>query len=212
MRSLIKKVIKKLLKMKGYEIRLYHIKPKNHSCNVESIISSNCRKIHYGCGPRLLDGWLNVDLNPKKSINHLILCMDLIKKHPFPDNFFKYGFAEDFIEHLSQSESLLFFVEAYRTLQPKGVLRLSFPGFEKTIKNRFSKINYEDFFSKKFEEYEQWGHLHLYSLDELILLLKHIGFTEVYPVKYGKSNYGDLNDLDFRENQIEVNTYIEAIK
>ncbi|NGX49785.1 MAG: hypothetical protein K940chlam5_01389 [Candidatus Anoxychlamydiales bacterium] len=212
MGSLIKKLIKKLLKMKGYEIRLYHIKPKKHSCDIKSIISTDCRKIHYGCGPRLLDGWVNADLNPKKSIEHIILSMDLVKKHPFPDNFFKYGFAEDFIEHLNQSESLLFFVEAYRTLKPKGVLRLSFPGFEKILKNRFSKINYEAFFNGKFEEYEQWGHLHLYSQDELILLLKHIGFKEVYPVAYGKSNYEDLTDLDFREKQIEVNTYIEAIK
>ena len=110
MRSLIKKIIKKLLMMRGYEIRLYHIKPKKHSCDIKSVISKDCRKIHYGCGPRLLDDWVNVDLNPKKSIDHIVLSMDLVKKHPFPENYFKYGFAEDFIEHLNQSESLLFFV------------------------------------------------------------------------------------------------------
>jgi predicted SAM-dependent methyltransferase len=93
-------------------------------------------RIHYACGQRVLDGWLNVDgfdesypngfidLGHRKSI----LRLDLTAPHPFPDACFQWGYSEDFLEHLTQAESMVSLCEAHRTFRTGGVLRLSFPG------------------------------------------------------------------------------------
>jgi hypothetical protein len=46
------------------------------------------------------------------------MSVNLAGPHPFPSDFFRLGFSEDFLEHLEQSEALIFPSETYRTLRP----------------------------------------------------------------------------------------------
>lgn len=171
-------------------------------------------KAHYGCGPRLLgNGWVNVDVasacsDPTK----VYVSADLTSKHPFPSDFFRFSFAEDFLEHLGQSVSIIFLSEAFRTLQPRGVLRLSFPGLRGVLRRHYRSSDHEGASTGQHEAYTAWGHNHFYCEESLSIVARHIGFSNIQYVEYGKSEYEELCDLDSRPDQKDLNIYAELSK
>lgn len=171
-------------------------------------------KIHYGCGRKILKGWFNVDIaHPGDAeIAKNRYRVDLTKKHPFPDNYFKFGFAEDFLEHLDQADSLIFLSECYRTFAKGGVLRLSFPGLQGVLKKHYRSSDYEGASKGKQEAYTMWEHKHFYCFESLELVIKHIGFREIKIVEFGKSDYEELRNLDTRVDQIGLNLIVEITK
>ena len=72
-------------------------------------------------------GWLNVDAFESTEKNYLFV--DLLENHPFADKTFKFAYCEDVLEHFSQSESIFFLTEVFRTLTDGGVFAFKFPGF-----------------------------------------------------------------------------------
>lgn len=174
------------------------------------------KQINYACGGKYLQGWLNVDFHRKNSFivpkNTTYYSVDLTSRHPFPDNHFEFGFAEDFLEHLQQVDSIIFLSECFRTFKPGGVLRLAFPGLEGVLQKHYPDANYETVVVAKEEAFTAWGHLHFYSKEELTTVAKHIGFREVNFVEYGVSNYPILAGLETREEQMGLNTYVELVK
>ncbi len=211
---LIKKFIRYFFRKLGYEITKTK-GPEKEDILRRQNIDLHCgeiNKIDYGCGPKYLEGWLNVDLNAQVRPGYFSLKADLTKKHPFPNDQFEFGFAEDFIEHLGQAEQILFLYEVHRTMKKGGVLRLSFPGLEGVLKKHFPDSEYKTAALAKYEAYEKWGHAHFPSIYELELICKTIGFREVNRVGYGTSVYKELVNIDTRENQIGMNTYVEIIK
>ncbi len=212
----ITEIVKKSFKKLGYDISKID---SDVDKKRELIELTEIRKVNYGCGAVLLNGWVNVDLMPTNFIkranalnNNIYYQMDLTKKHPFPDNSIEFAFAEDFIEHLSQVDSVIFLTEIYRTLQKNGVLRLSFPGFFNVLALHFSEISYEQGRKMKAEAYTKHSHKHFFCFEELEKLCQHIGFSYIKSVEYGKSTYPALRDLDTRADQIEVNIRVEIVK
>lgn len=212
----INKMAGKVFNNLGYEVqkrgRNYFYPKTDLLHSVDKSLTSDQNKIHYGCGPNLLKGWLNVDLCPRKNADSVSLSCNLIGRHPFPDNWFEFGFAEDFIEHLSQDDSIIFLSEAYRTFKPGGILRLSFPGLEGVLKRHYREHGYNAAILCKKEAFTAWSHLHFYSKEELSTVCKYLGFRAVNLVEYGKSIYDPLNNLDTRKDQMDLNTYVEIMK
>jgi len=81
----------------------------------------------------------NKILNADKNLvdKFLYRALDLTSRQPFNDGSFKYGFCEDFLEHLTQAESITFLSECFRVLKPGGILRMSFPGLEGVLKTHY---------------------------------------------------------------------------
>jgi predicted SAM-dependent methyltransferase len=177
-------------------------------------LAGDTRRIHYACGFRMFGGWLNVDgdLFLKRQEGFDWLELNLLSPHPFPDNWFEYGFCEDFLEHLSQGESIIFLSEVYRTFSEGGVLRLSFPGWEGVLKKHYGHSDYATAVKGRDEAYIQFGHIHFYAREEFSLLCRHLGFREVTFEAHGTSVHGPLQGLDYREDQINLNTYVEITK
>jgi predicted SAM-dependent methyltransferase len=171
-------------------------------------------KAHYGCGPKLFgDGWANIDsASPGIEPSKVYIRANLTSKHLFPSDFFKFSFAEDFIEHLDQSESIVFLAEAFRTLQPGGVLRLSFPGFREVLQRHYKSSDFEGTSAGNQDAYTHWGHRHFYCEDSLSIVARHIGFSDIEFVKYGKSKYEEFHNLDTRSDQKDLNIYVELRK
>jgi predicted SAM-dependent methyltransferase len=166
-------------------------------------------KIHYGCGGNVFRGWLNVDFFV---VHDGIDNIDLSARHPFKDESFKFGFSEDFIEHMPQAEQIIFLSEVFRTFQKKGVIRLSFPGLEGVLRRHFRGADYKAALQGKKEAYDMWEHVHFPSYAELSLLCWHIGFSKIRKVEFGKSEFSELCNLDTRDDQMDLNTYVEITK
>ena len=172
------------------------------------------KKVHYACGPRLLPGWLNVDAR-KQCVLHggaVFLPVDLTQPHPFADDSFSYGYAEDFLEHLEQEQSLRFLCEVFRTLRPEGVVRLSFPGLEGVLVKHYAPPCYRSAAAAFSDAYMAHGHRHFYCRDELRLVALHIGFRHVHFESHGVSAHRELSGIDSREEQRTLNTYVELTK
>ncbi len=178
------------------------------------------RKIHYGCGGNVLSGWLNVDAFKKyykwddvsSSTKASIVDADLTREHPFPDGSFQFGYAEDFLEHLDQAESIVFLSEAYRTLRPGGVLRLSFPGLYGVLCWHYRGANYRAAASGMEVAYTMWNHKHFYCLESLAVVAKHLGFRSIVEKKFGDSEYPELSGMETRREQITLNLTVELTK
>jgi predicted SAM-dependent methyltransferase len=210
----LKKLVTRCINLLGYDIHRIPGRSLYPSSRLKTINESELkyRKIHYGCGLTFMKGWINVDRLSRPATELSYFKVDLVEYHPFPDNIFDFGYAEDFLEHLSQADSLIFLCEAYRTLRPGGVLRLSFPGFEQVLKSHYSDKGYHAAVKGKVDAYETWNHLHFYSREELALVGSHIGFRKMVFTEHGKSEHDELRDIDIREKQINLNTYVEMIK
>lgn len=79
-------------------------------------------RIHVGCGPERLEGWVNVDIVALPSVD---LVLDVSRSLPFRDA--EALFAEHFLEHLRLPEALRFLELAHQALAPGAWLRLSTP-------------------------------------------------------------------------------------
>ncbi len=210
-------------------LRAYEIIPRYQNFNYETFYKKTSsvalldthglEKINYACGKKLLPDWLNVDFTIKQNIipkeersNYTCYEINLMAKHPFPDNCFSFGFAEDFLEHLQHCDSIVFLSECFRTLKPSGVFRLSFPGLEGVLKKHYKTCAYRNTIQAKTEAYTMWEHFHFYSKEELRLVAEHIGYRTINFVDYSRSDYPELNGLETREEQIGLNTYVELVK
>jgi predicted SAM-dependent methyltransferase len=174
-------------------------------------------RVHYGCGGNILPGWLNVDgvtwsfAGGLRSANSITL-VDLAGRHPFPDEAFQFAYAEDFIEHLTQADSLTFLTESYRTLRPGGVLRLSFPSLEGVLAKHYVDNSFATAVAAKQDAFDNWGHEHFYSSRSLELVARHIGFTGFEEVEYGRSEHAALTGLETRSGQIGLNLNVELTR
>jgi len=223
--NFFKKAILSTIRKCGYE--LYRIEAKNtgqvHAKEHDPDQIDACYrklralgidKAHYGCGPKLFgDGWANIDFtSPGKISANVFILANLASRHPFSSDFFRFAFAEDFIEHLDQAESIIFLSEAYRSLRPDGVLRLSSPGLKGVLNRHYKSGDYEGAEKGRQEAYTHWEHRHFYCEESLTMVARHIGFSEIEFVEYGKSKYKELNSLDSRSDQKDLNIYVELRK
>ena len=150
-RSLTKKVFRKF----GYEIKkLSQIDTDlNDISNKSDYLKLSQRyknyqplKLHFGCGPRVLKGWVNIDLKYEPCENYLkyygdryypkeirgdksdLYAFDVTKCGlPLPNNCVDVVFHEDFLEHLSQQEQIVFLTETFRVLKPEAIHRVNTP-------------------------------------------------------------------------------------
>ncbi len=199
---MIKSIVKAILTYFGYQI----LRRPRHKSQAKEVAPA-FDKIHYGSGYNYLSEWLNVDIIAKGPENYMYV--DLTNRHPFPDNSFKFGFSEDFIEHIDQANSLLFLVEAHRTFCKGGVLRLAFPVLESVLVKHFIPSDFDIFLKGKEEAYDAFGHIHFYSKESLALVASHIGF-DLQIVECGKSIHPQLDGINSRNTS--VNIHVELTK
>jgi predicted SAM-dependent methyltransferase len=173
-------------------------------------------KINYACGNDYKPDWLNVDIRPVSRVprrfRHAYLKMSLTRRHPFADASFRFAYSEDFVEHLSQADSLTFLSEAYRTLAPDGVLRLSTPGLKGVLRRHFRASDFGGAAAGKEEAYVPHGHLHFYCEESLSAVAVHLGFRKISFKPYYESDYEELRQLETRSGQVDLNIVAELTK
>lgn len=202
-------IIKSAIRMSGFEIR------RRYDWENPSLaaVPGGMKRIQYACGYNLLPGWLNVDLHPPAgSQSAPSLRLNLIRRHPFPDDWFDLAYGEDFLEHVDQADQITFLIESYRTLAPGGTLRLSFPYLDGVLANHYLPASYEAALQAKAECYDQHAHRSFPSRTDIELLGKHIGFSSIRFYRTGESDISDLRGLEHRVEQESVHLNVELTK
>lgn len=92
-------------------------------------------KLHLGCGPKYIPGFLHVDVIEGDHIHHQGSVCEL----PWPDGGVDLIYASHILEHFGRWEMRAVLEEWFRVLAPGGVLRLAVPDFAAC-----AKIYYEE--------------------------------------------------------------------
>jgi predicted SAM-dependent methyltransferase len=147
-------------------------------------------RLHFGCGPRHLAGWVNVDLFHSSADLHL----DLRRPLPWRNDQVDAIYSEHFIEHLSFPQEIKpFLAECWRVLRAGGVFQAGLPDAEKVLV-AYSQRD-EAFFERQRRWHPGWArtpmehinytfrqgdeHKWAYDFETLRLLLEGSGFVNV---------------------------------
>ncbi len=171
---------------------------------IKYLANSNIKKLHIGCGPHIIHGWLNSDYGLKSKE---ILNFDATKVFPFDNDTFDYIFSEHMVEHVSYEKGIMMFLECFRVLKPNGKIRIATPGLEFLVdlyvSSNKSKIQ-EAFIKDQIDEWtnaplydsvfvvnnyvRNWGHEFIYDTKILIHALESCGFSNVKACNISESS------------------------
>lgn len=166
-------------------------------------------KLHFGCGPRILSGWINLDLAFEPYENYLkyygdkyyspdqrggrddFFAIDITKdKLPLENDSVDVIFHEDFIEHLGQKSQIVFLAETLRVLKPNGVHRVNTPDLIHSMKkNSNFNMGGEGVY---LQEWDNHGHINVLSKASIYELAKLVGYREVIFSSRDKSRSGEM--------------------
>jgi hypothetical protein len=165
-------------------------------------------RLHFGCGPRVLKGWINIDLAYEPYENYLkyygdmhypsrirggreeFYALDVTKEPlPLPDNSVDVVFHEDFIEHLDQRGQILFLAETLRVLKKGGIHRVNTPDLiTSMLTNSNFKLGNAGVHTQEWDKHVHKCVLTKDMLREVALL---VGYSEVvFTQRNGSSAQG----------------------
>ncbi len=193
------RMISKFFRLFGYSVRKEEPVVANHP-DVERLrvrgLRAESLSLHFGCGPRVLKGWINIDLAYEPFHNYLQYYTDvhygeairgdradlyivnvLRDGLPLPDESVDLIFHEDFFEHLDQKEQMMFLAETFRVLKKGAVHRINTPNLRASMRDHAD-------FSKGLsgvytDEWEQWGHYSVVSPAILREMADIVGYSSV---------------------------------
>lgn len=186
-------------KTTGYKVYLQKVSnnsQKDDYYKLQQRELTNKVKLHFGCGPRILKDWINIDVLYEPYEKYLKYYGD---EHypveirgnrsdfyefnaielgiPLPDNSVDVVFHEDFFEHLSQRDQYIFLAETLRVLKPGAIHRINTPNLAKSMQSHsdFSKgIN-----GVYKEEWDSHFHISIMTPNILEEMAKIVGYSQI---------------------------------
>ena len=182
--------------------------------------SREIKKLHIGCGPHIIDGWLNADFIRGE------IFIDAKNKLPFKSNTFDIIFNDHFLEHLEYRDELpKFLKDCIRILKPGGIISIGVPDTEivlisyvkgdDTYFNLAKKLWHPSWCQTKMEHinyhFRQDGeHKFAYDFETLKKVLSEKGFVEIEKREFNQSKFAELNVS--REERRMGTIYVDAMK
>ena len=175
-------------------------------------------KVHLGCGPVHLEGWVNVDIDPAVRPD---VRVDLRLGFPAPPSSVAFIYSEHVFEHLTLEDGLRLFADCRLALVPGGVMRIAMPDLryivDRYLGNWKEQAWLEDSAYEAIDRparmlnfaLRSWEHLYVYDLADLTLRLNNSGFTNVEPRELGQSPHPELRGLERRPDSLLI---VEATK
>jgi SAM-dependent methyltransferase len=174
--------------------------------------SHRVRKLQIGTGRNVLRGWLNTDLEPKRSE---VVFLDVRKRFPFGDGVFDYVFAEHAIEHLTYQAGQRMLAECHRVLLPGGRLRIATLNLEVLtglyaqdrgrLEERFVKFVVDSYLPQTGlynaclainSAFYNYGHRFLYDRATLKAAMQVVGFRDIRALSVGESDDEQLRGIE----------------
>jgi SAM-dependent methyltransferase len=186
----------------------------------ETMDETVVKRLHWGCGSWLPEGWINSDQKDDPGID--ISC-DILDGLPLETGSMEYAVSIHALPEVPYPDLVPVLEELRRVLEPGGVLRLGLPDLGKTIEayirkdtSHFAFIPDEDAagFESKFITHLVWyGYTRTFFTPGFIEeTLTKARFSRVVHCEYKKTASGhhpDILDLDNRENE---SLFVEAFK
>jgi predicted SAM-dependent methyltransferase len=182
-------------------------------------------KLQVGGGWRLLDGWLNTDIE----IIPGVMCMDATRRFPFADDIFYRVYTEHMIEHVSYHEGVCMLKECYRVLRVGGAIRVITPNLA-TIVGLYghdlcaAQKAYVEWILQTFVRecppnsvsvintmFHEWGHQFIYDEKTLANSMHAVGFHSVRQCRLGESSFLDLQNMENEQRYPEGLLNFESI-
>jgi hypothetical protein len=217
----IKRIINKALAKVGYTINKLHA--DNTNKDDFNRLPGQAKKLdivklHFGCGPRILKGWLNFDLAYEPFEAYLqyytdthyppeirgsrddLFIVNIIKDGlSLPDNSVDLIFHEDFFEHLTEKQQVIFLAETYRVMKTGAVQRINTPNLKASMRDHsdFSKGKNGVFAG----EWDYWHHFNVISPAILEELAGIVGYTQVIFNSKNNSIAADQLPVEYRPDE-----------
>jgi predicted SAM-dependent methyltransferase len=161
-------------------------------------------KLNLGCGPHILAGWTNLDLEQRPGVTLCNLANGLPSM--IEENSVGFIFTEHFIEHIPLSAIQQLLRDCHRVLRPGGTIRISTPSLNYLVE--LYKQGKVDSWAPTWhpatpcqmmnEGMREWGHMFLLDGDELKLQLRMAGFEKITWCQHRKSTIPELANLEVR--------------
>ncbi len=179
-------------------------------------------KLHLGCGKKILEGWLNIDIVPYDNRSVVMKLPKGLKA--FKENSIPYIYMSHVLEHLDyRTEALNAAKECHRLLKPGGVLRIVVPGIERIIQAYVK--NDGEFFQIQRQRHPSWcttklehlmyalqqngQHKFGYDFETVSKLLSQAGFKRIINSDYNLSQEEELR-IDYHGRGLSL--FVEAVK
>jgi len=151
---------------------------------------------------------------------------DAVRRIPLPDDSVEVLYSSHMLEHLDRNSAKKFIKEAYRVLQPQGIIRICVPDLRKMIERYIHEGDADAFLEQTLlakpdasgiverihylvvgDRHHKW----MYDDKSLRRLLIEHGFRHVDTLPPGSTSIPEPGELDLFERE-EDSLYIEAIK
>jgi len=133
LKSILKKATTKALRLSLREVVYESRKSLLHSKGLwrsKQYRSQTELRLHLGCGPKVKEGWVNIDLNKKAN-----LTLDLREALPFSSDSCAILYCEHFLEHVDYPEpAMSLCTEVHRILQRGGIFSIGVPDSERALR------------------------------------------------------------------------------
>jgi predicted SAM-dependent methyltransferase len=174
-------------------------------------------RLHVGCGPRRLEGWLNVDGWPQPGVD---LVCDLREPLPLRDASCALVYTDHVVDAIDVEFRPPLFREFHRVLKPGGVARIVVPhsgrfadAYVRNDREWFERVSGHDSRGRGLN-WVFMSHFHrcLDDFETLSATLKDAGFREVVESSHRGSRIEALRVDTDTPDRILSNLYVEATK
>lgn len=188
---------------------------------VKAFLDRPERKLHIGCGPKYIPGFLHIDMMPLPHVDVTGKAEDL---YYLPDSCVHLIYAAHILEHYNRKAFVEVLYEWHRVLLPGGVLRLAVPDF-----GACAKLYYEEglkdglsgliglIVGGQRNEYDY--HKMVFDGPFLTKQLMAVGFKEVRPWDWRTTEHAHLDDYSQaylphmdKEKGLLMSLNLEAVK
>lgn len=175
-------------------------------------------KLHLGCGSKILDGYINIDVRPLPGV-HVVSSIDNLSM--FSDEAVNVIYCCHVLEHLSRHTVQSALKEWYRVLKPGGIVRISVPNFEAIVQHYNQNKDLSKLLGLLYggQSYPENYHYNIWDMNSMTNLLESVGFKNIEHYDWRTKDTANIDDYSQsylphmdKENGLLMSLNVEATK
>jgi SAM-dependent methyltransferase len=150
-------------------------------------------KLHLGCGNKILDGFINIDVRPLEGVD---IISDISKLDVIEDGTIELIYCSHVLEHFGRNSYKKVLQNWYKKLKPGGILRIAIPNFEVIVEhyNKNKDINILLGLLYGGQTYEENYHYCGWDFKSLSEDLLDVGFIKVNKYDWRQTEHSQIDD------------------